>query len=848
MSGSNDIPFEGGVPFGDETLADKPQPTIFTVRQSEKSLESLPATMQWLRSINAKPAGFLHAVIETAGFGRYRHITHKIIFARGSGDITIQPRDKKLLPSKDAAKIIAAEFEHYAPPGQVMPHRGHTVPAFFSSRKPENLYIFENDENRIEMIVERVDHENGTKNYYPWTLWEDGQWRRMEPEGLLPLWGIKDVTEGDTVFIHEGPKAARHCRELVERGADHPFIDILRSGVHIGWHGGALNPARANWESLNKKKPAKVYIIADNDQPGIDGALGVSRWIRARVEIVRWGASYPPGWDMADPAPSNVKGGWPQFNRHCLSGTVPFTLSYTVNEDGEEVMIETPNILFREDWKFVTGQGVFVPLERPGLSLKPENFDAMFRWSSAKKDLYKHVQKIPDILVDTLDYMPLSAPTGIREENNRSVSFVNMWVPPGIAAKEGDVTPFIDFMNRSIPDPLEREWTLKKLATVVRYPNRRVPIALYAASVEQGTGKTTLFEAIMRPLVGEANSYVADMNDLDGGPWTYHLTGKTYVVFTEFETGKLSRFSFHNHMKSIISDRTINSKRKFRDPIEMNNFANICLVTNRRDIIPAEESERRWVFVHFTEERMGEGEAKALYHWLHEEDGLEKINWWMRNQPEDWYLNEKSKAPVTVTAEESRESTLDMGGWQPMANRMLNMVGNVRFAEGLEALGEPVAVVGPNGTVKTDLPICVDIGKFIREIRLKFPDGKGITNLHLSLAMKKAGLTKWDTRVAVKNGGTVTFYVNEPGRRLLSMPLREQNQWLQRIIETGDRHVLRVIGPRPELFGGSGPGTGYGQARLKDFSHGGFEPRLLASLRINIADLMVSASPDEDIA
>lgn len=93
-------------------------------------------------------------------------------------------------------------------------------------------------------------------------------WRMMEPDGLLPLWGLERLREAYVVFIHEGAKGARDVQAIIDEGgealAKHPWAADLKRGVHIGWPGGAPNPHRVDWSPIKKLAPhIKVILVTD---------------------------------------------------------------------------------------------------------------------------------------------------------------------------------------------------------------------------------------------------------------------------------------------------------------------------------------------------------------------------------------------------------------------------------------------------------------------------------------------------------------------------------------------------------------------------------------------------------
>jgi hypothetical protein len=99
-------------------------------------------------------------------------------------------------------------------------------------------------------------------------------WASGDPEGLLPLYRLPDLSEASRVYVVEGEKAADAARS------------IELAGTTSGH--GAQSAARADWSPLAGKE---VIILPDNDVPGFKYAEDVAAILHrlsspARVKIV----------------------------------------------------------------------------------------------------------------------------------------------------------------------------------------------------------------------------------------------------------------------------------------------------------------------------------------------------------------------------------------------------------------------------------------------------------------------------------------------------------------------------------------------------------------------------------
>ena len=64
----------------------------------------------------------------------------------------------------------------------------------------------------VLFVEQRIKHDDGEKSVLPWSFWSTGRWYQVEPDGLLPVFGLEQVKIVHTVFLHEGAKAARDVR------------------------------------------------------------------------------------------------------------------------------------------------------------------------------------------------------------------------------------------------------------------------------------------------------------------------------------------------------------------------------------------------------------------------------------------------------------------------------------------------------------------------------------------------------------------------------------------------------------------------------------------------------------
>lgn len=72
---------------------------------------------------------------------------------------------------------------------------------------------------------------------------------------------------------------------------------------------------------------------------------------------------------------------------------------------------------------------------------------------------------------------------------------VNTWLPPRVRAVAGDASPYIDLLERQIPDERDRRILLSWMAACVQHPDKKFRWSPYIQGIK-GNGKTTHFDVL----------------------------------------------------------------------------------------------------------------------------------------------------------------------------------------------------------------------------------------------------------------------------------------------------------------------------------------------------------------
>lgn len=587
-------------------------------------LSDILAVNAYLRRVGATPRSMRKAVVYACE-GGYRHdrvtieLTPdgeiRLIVGDGEDRADFEPTDGEREAIRVAAKTV--RFPELLPLATI-----RNAPPIVAEADPDDLFELRDDDGNIAMLQVRVVR-NGDRSYIPHTYWSDGQWRALEPEGPLPIWGIDQLKLHSTVILHEGAKGARTIRRMVEAKtpetkkalAEHPWGRDLQHAAHLGWIGGALSPHRTDWSVLARAGVKKVIIVADHDEPGVSAVPAIAKLLRMyaiEVWVIRFDGRFPVSFDLGDPFPRSLfKGGGcvpvryagPSF-ADCLE---PATWATRVGSPpantGPGRPAPAPVYLRKEfaaqHWMWVgENKTYYSPRHDPARMNAAEQFNARYApfcdgYNIA--GLFK--AQAYDAMVGAVVYEP-GEPAII---NDRGVRSLNRWTPTRVVGADGDIAPFDLFMENLFPIDDDR-WEMKRwMATLIALPKVRMRYGLLMASTVQGVGKTTLCEKVLRPLVGEQNCSAPSSKDIVESQFNGWFGCKRLVYVNEIYEGK--SWTAYNKIKTYITDDLVQMNEKFMPSYPVRNWAHVALCSNSDLALLMDEQDRRFLVPTLTAER-----------------------------------------------------------------------------------------------------------------------------------------------------------------------------------------------------------------------------------------------------
>lgn len=633
-----------------------------------KSLNDIPSVARYLQRINAEPRSMRTAVVKEIRGKYWQDIA---VIKLGIDKKIEAPEGYE--PTDVEAQAIAGEIDSFSFPEHVRLQALTDLPRMLQNADPENVFEFRDERDQIIMIQQRIDPKDSLvegeeqKRYVPWTYWDDGEWRNAEPEGGLPLWGLEQLKDNSTVFIHEGAKAARAVRRMVDKWAKriartgkatdiHPWLEELSGAAHVGWIGGALSPYRTDWSAIMRLGIKRAYIVSDNDGPGISAVAPISQMLRIPTYHLQFTNEFPVGFDLADSFPDKMFrhiNGVKHYvgpNFHSCVHPATWATDKFVPKKGKPIIQLRDH--FKGLWSYVEEADIWVHNEMTNVIRSKEILNTMLSGFSHSSNTCALLAASYTGRNVKLSYRPDLA-SGLIGQGETSA--INLHRPTQIKSVAGDITPFMDFMEYLFPIKKDREAMLKWSATLIARPEIRMEYGVLLISETQGIGKTTLGEKILSPLVGENNTGFPSEADITESNFNEWLTNKRLIVIGEIYSGH--SWKAYNRLKGYITDDKIEVNQKFMRQYKIENWIHVFACSNSLKALKVEESDRRWLVPKVTEHKWPVDKFRGFYNWINS-GGLSIIKHWAEQFGD--YVQKGEKAPDSSVKDELiRESFSD---------------------------------------------------------------------------------------------------------------------------------------------------------------------------------------------
>jgi hypothetical protein len=204
----------------------------------------------------------------------------------------------------------------------------------------------------------------------------------------------------------------------------------------------------------------------------------------------------------------------------------------------------------------------------------------------------------------------------------------------------------------------------------IESPGDRVNWAVFLQGA-QGDGKSEPFHWLMGRLLGPKNVKVVNARTIEKSDFTDWAVGSCFTMIEEVKLQGHNRYDVMNSLKPLITNETIEVHPKGHPAYTAPNTTSYFAVSNYRDGIPIEETDRRY-FVLFSQMpetvRRSAAYYDRLFGFINDTEGCKSIGRWILNElyHEDFKpkghppLTEAKKQAIMFTANNEVEQIADI--------------------------------------------------------------------------------------------------------------------------------------------------------------------------------------------
>jgi hypothetical protein len=185
-----------------------------------------------------------------------------------------------------------------------------------------------------------------------------------------------------------------------------------------------------------------------------------------------------------------------------------------------------------------------------------------------------------------------------------------MYDDPKIIPKKGSVKPFLDLIEHSIPNSLERNRFLDYIQYLLENPTAKIQRAILLKSYTEGTGKSLTIFTVAK-LFGD-NAGIVE-NRILAENYNKWAKNKRLAIFEE--VSQENKKGFENNIKTYITSPTIQIREMYTDPYEIDNYLHIIAMSNADKPFLINKENRRWEIYSSNTKRLPEKILQKFLAW-----------------------------------------------------------------------------------------------------------------------------------------------------------------------------------------------------------------------------------------
>ena len=213
------------------------------------------------------------------------------------------------------------------------------------------------------------------------------------------------------------------------------------------------------------------------------------------------------------------------------------------------------------------------------------------------------------------------------------IVYGNRWRDARPVPVAGNVKPWLDHVERMIPDPKERAHVLNVMAFKVQHPEKKINHAVLHGG-NPGSGKDTMWAPFFYAVGGQSLRNVSLVrNEEVTSQWGYALETEVLVINELRQSEAKDRRALENQLKPLIAapPEFLSVQRKGLAPYDLVNRLQVIAFSNERVAINLPSDDRRWFVIWSDAQRMSDEEGEVIWFWL-ESGGKSAVAAWLHQR------------------------------------------------------------------------------------------------------------------------------------------------------------------------------------------------------------------------